>query len=77
MLTAILERCESESLWGCFRNCWTTITENRLYIGWFGVLMIPSLLTTTSAFIIAFIATFTIDINGIREFILDLYFMET
>ncbi|KAG5583989.1 hypothetical protein H5410_044423 [Solanum commersonii] len=25
-----------------------TSTENRLYIGWFGVLMIPTLLTATS-----------------------------
>jgi hypothetical protein len=37
-MTAILERRESESLWGRFCN-WITSTENRLYIGWFGVLM--------------------------------------
>jgi hypothetical protein len=43
-VTAILERRESESLWGRFCN-WITSTENRLYIGWFGVLMIPTLLT--------------------------------
>ena len=54
-MTAILERRESESLWGRFCN-WITSTENRLYIGWFGVLMIPTLLTATSVFIIAFIA---------------------
>jgi predicted membrane channel-forming protein YqfA (hemolysin III family) len=51
-MTAILERRESESLWGRFCN-WITSTENRLYIGWFGVLMIPTLLTATSVFIIA------------------------
>jgi photosystem II P680 reaction center D1 protein len=45
-MTAILERRESESLWGRFCN-WITSTENRLYIGWFGVLMIPTLLTFT------------------------------
>jgi hypothetical protein len=45
-MTAILERRESESLWGRFCN-WITSTENRLYIGWFGVLMIPTLLTQT------------------------------
>ena len=33
-MTAILERRESESLWGRFCN-WITSTENRLYIGWF------------------------------------------
>jgi hypothetical protein len=42
-------------------------TENRLYIGWFGVLMIPTLLTTTSVFIIAFIAAPPVDIDGIHE----------
>ncbi|KAL0402526.1 UNVERIFIED_CONTAM: Photosystem II protein D1 [Sesamum latifolium] len=65
-MTAILERCESESLWGRFCN-WITSTDNRLYIGWFGVLMIPTLLTATSVFIIAFIAAPPVDIDGIRE----------
>ncbi|KAJ0470933.1 putative photosystem II [Helianthus annuus] len=49
------ERRESESLWGRFCN-WITSTESRLYIGWFGVLMIPTLRAATSVFIIAFIA---------------------
>lgn len=66
-MTAILERRESKSLWGRFCN-WITRTENCLYIGWFGVLMIPNLLTTTSVFIITFIATPTVDIDGIHEF---------
>nr|KJB65435.1 hypothetical protein B456_010G094900 [Gossypium raimondii] len=65
-MTAILERHESESLWGRFCN-WITSTENRLYIGWFGVLMIPTLLTATFVFIIAFIATPPVDIDDIRE----------
>jgi photosystem II P680 reaction center D1 protein len=38
-----------------------------LYIGWFGVIMIPCLLTATSVFIIAFIAAPPVDIDGIRE----------
>jgi hypothetical protein len=37
------------------------------YIGWFGVIMIPTLLTATSVFIIAFIAAPPVDIDGIRE----------
>ncbi|XP_047267666.1 photosystem II protein D1-like [Capsicum annuum] len=65
-MTSILERCESESLWGRFCN-WITSTENRLYIGWFGVLMIPTLLTTTFVFIIAFIVAPPVDIIGICE----------
>ena len=46
-MTAILERRESTSLWARFCE-WVTSTENRLYIGWFGVLMIPTLLTAIS-----------------------------
>jgi photosystem II P680 reaction center D1 protein len=45
---------------------WITSTENRLYIGWFGVLMIPTLLTATSCYIIAFIAAPPVDIDDIR-----------
>merc|ERR1712194_905554 len=37
------------------------------YIGWFGCLMFPTLLTATSCFIIAFIAAPPVDIDGIRE----------
>ncbi|CAN6465187.1 unnamed protein product [Victoria cruziana] len=65
-MTAILERHKSTSLWGHFCN-WVTSTENHLYIGWFNVLMIPTLLTATSIFIIAFIAAPPVDIDGIRE----------
>lgn len=46
---------QEQSLWSRF-CCWITSTSNRLYIGWFGVLMIPTLLTATTCFIIAFIA---------------------
>ncbi|KAM3342636.1 hypothetical protein P3S68_027602 [Capsicum galapagoense] len=63
-MTAILERRESKILLFCN---WITSTEKHLYIGWFGVLMIPTLLTVTSVFIIVFIAAPPVDINGIRE----------
>ena len=66
IMTATLERRESTSLWERFCS-WITSTDNRLYIGWFGVLMIPTLLTATSVFIIAFIAAPPVDIDGIRE----------
>jgi photosystem II P680 reaction center D1 protein len=65
-MTATLERRESTNIWSRF-CAWITSTENRLYIGWFGVLMIPTLLTATSVFIIAFIAAPPVDIDGIRE----------
>jgi photosystem II P680 reaction center D1 protein len=67
-MTVILERRESISLWGRFCN-WLTSTENHLYIGWFAILMIPTLLTATSVFIIAFIAAPPVDIDGIHEHI--------
>ena len=38
-----------------------------IYIGWFGVIMIPTLLTATIVFVIAFIAAPPVDIDGIRE----------
>merc|ERR1712161_34970 len=66
MGTATLERRESVSVWERF-SAWITSTENRLYIGWFGCLMFPTLLTATSCYIIAFIAAPPVDIDGIRE----------
>jgi photosystem II P680 reaction center D1 protein len=65
-MTATLERRESASAWERFCS-WITSTENRLYVGWFGVLMIPTLLTATTVFIIAFVAAPPVDIDGIRE----------
>ena len=46
---------------------WVTSTNNRLYIGHFGVLMIPTLLAAATCFILAFIAAPPVDIDGIRE----------
>ncbi len=43
------------------------LTNNRLYVGWFGVLMIPTLLAATICFIVAFVAAPPVDIDGIRE----------
>ena len=45
---------------------WVTSTENRIYVGWFGVLMIPCLLAAAACFIVAFIAAPPVDIDGIR-----------
>ena len=46
---------------------WITSTQNRIYIGWFGVLMIPTLLVATICFVLAFVAAPPVDIDGIRE----------
>ena len=48
---------------------WVTSTDNRLYVGWFGVLCIPTLLVATTCFIIAIIAAPGVDIDGIREMV--------
>jgi len=50
-----LKQKDATALWGKFAN-WITSTENRLYIGWFGTLMIPTLLTAATCFILAMIA---------------------
>jgi photosystem II P680 reaction center D1 protein len=57
---------QRQSLWRQFAS-WITSTQNRLYIGWFGVIMIPTLLTATTVFIIAFVAAPPVDIDRIRE----------
>jgi photosystem II P680 reaction center D1 protein len=46
---------------------WVTSTNNRIYIGWFGILMIPTLLVAATCFILAFIAAPGVDMEGIRE----------
>lgn len=53
-------------LWDRFCD-WIASTDNRLYIGWFGVLLIPTALTAAVVFILAFIAAPPVDIDGIRE----------
>lgn len=64
-MRTILQRRDA-SVWERFCD-WITSIENRLYIGWFGVLMIPTLLAATLCFIIAFVAAPPVDIDGIRE----------
>lgn len=48
---------------------WVTSTENRVYIGWFGVLMVPCLATAAIVFIIAIIAAPPVDVSGTGEYI--------
>ncbi len=52
--------------WDSYLN-WLTSTNNRIYVGLFGSLMIPCLLAATTCFIVAFIAAPPVDIDGIRE----------
>ena len=68
VLMTTLQKREQGLLQGWPQFCeWVTSTNNRIYVGWFGVLMIPCLLAATTCFIIAFIAAPPVDIDGIRE----------
>jgi photosystem II P680 reaction center D1 protein len=62
MTASIASRRSGENLWEQFCQ-WVTSTDNRLYVGWFGVLMIPTLLAATTCFIIAFIGAPPVDIK--------------
>lgn len=68
-MSTIVQRQQEFDFFGLWdRFCaGITSTENRFYIGWFGVLMIPTLLTATICFILAFIAAPSVDMEGIRE----------
>jgi photosystem II P680 reaction center D1 protein len=71
MATIIQRRREVEvgRQWESFCN-WVTSTDNRLYLGWFGLLMIPTLIAASVCFIMAFIVAPPVDMEGIREPIL-------
>ena len=64
-MTTTLQQRSGASSWQAFCE-WVTSTNNRLYVGWFGVLMIPTLLAAI-CFVIAFVAAPPVDIDGIRE----------
>lgn len=68
MNTIVQRRPELDisKLWDRFCD-WVTSTDNRLYIGWFGVLMIPTLIASACCFVIAFFAAPSVDMEGIRE----------
>jgi photosystem II P680 reaction center D1 protein len=65
-MTTTLQKSQFPDVWDRFCQ-WVTSTENRLYIGWFGVLMIPLLCVSATVFTIAIIAAPPVDIDGLRE----------
>ncbi|MCY3536360.1 MAG: photosystem II q(b) protein, partial [Synechococcus sp. SB0673_bin_10] len=46
-MTTVIRSSGSVGAWQRFCQ-WVTSTDNRIYVGWFGVLMIPTLLTATT-----------------------------
>ncbi|MGL4882331.1 MAG: photosystem II q(b) protein, partial [Waterburya sp.] len=63
-LKTVLKKSENISLWERFCR-WITSTNNRIYIGWFGVLMIPTMLTASIVFIIAIIAAPPVNLDAL------------
>lgn len=63
-LKTVLEKSENISLWERFCR-WITSTNNRIYIGWFGVLMIPTMLTASIVFIIAIVAAPPVNLDAL------------
>jgi photosystem II P680 reaction center D1 protein len=61
MASSVISR-SGNNTWDSFCE-WVTSTNNRLYVGWFGVLMIPTLLAATICFIIAFVGAPPVDIS--------------
>ena len=61
-MTATIALQRQSNPWNQFCE-WVTSTNNRLYVGWFGVLMVPTLLAATVCFIIAFIGAPPVDIS--------------
>ncbi|MEL7224228.1 MAG: photosystem II q(b) protein [Cyanobacteria bacterium J06576_12] len=48
---------------------WITSTNNRMYIGWFGVIAIPTLSTAAIVFLLAIIAAPAVDMEGTGQLI--------
>jgi len=65
-MATTLQYRDRVSRWDRFCD-WVTSTNNRLYVGWFGVLLIPTALTAAIVFTLAFIAAPPVDLDGIRE----------
>jgi photosystem II P680 reaction center D1 protein len=68
-MSSFAQRRKELDLWGLWDQFCEVITstENRLYLGWFGVLMIPTLLAASICFVLAMIAAPGVDLDGIRE----------
>jgi photosystem II P680 reaction center D1 protein len=63
---AQLKSFPSYNWWGSLLG-FVLSTSNRLYIGWFGLLMFPLIGVASFVFILGFISAPPVDIDGIRE----------
>ena len=67
-ITLSITILEPVPLWERFCR-WVTSTENRIYVGWFGVLMIPTLSTAAIVFLLAFVAAPSVDVSGAGDYL--------
>ena len=58
-----LSATDPQRLWERF-CCWVTSTDNRIYVGWFGVIAIPTLSTAAIVFLLALVAAPAVDMEG-------------
>jgi photosystem II P680 reaction center D1 protein len=63
---AILTSYSNSSFWGTFSS-FILSTSNRIFIGWFGILMFPLLSVASVFYIVGFLCAPPVDIDGIRE----------
>ena len=67
-MTLILNNRNALTQWASFYSIITS-TINRIYVGWWGVIMIPTILTAIRVFIVAYIRSPPVDTDGIRELV--------
>ena len=58
-----LSPTDPQRLWERFCR-WVTSTDNRIYVGWFGVIAIPTLSTAAIVFLLAIVAAPAVDMEG-------------
>ena len=75
-MSSTITQSRQSNNWDSFCE-WVTSTDNRLYVGWFGVLMIPTLLAATICFIVAFVAAPPVDIDASVNPLLVHFYMVT
>ncbi|AGY58976.1 photosystem II protein D1 [Gloeobacter kilaueensis JS1] len=63
-MAAVVENRRSRGPWDHFCD-WVTSTENRFYVGWFGVLLFPTMFAAASCFVVALIAAPPVVIDGL------------
>ncbi|UFP95077.1 photosystem II q(b) protein [Gloeobacter morelensis] len=67
-MVAILERLRPKGYWDRFCN-WVTSTDNRFYLGWFGVVMVPCMFAAAICFLAAIVAAPPVVVDGLGRMV--------